>query len=312
MDKKIIDVSSWQGYIDWEKASKEVELAILRASCGKNKDAKVEEYARGCKNNGIPFGVYHFTYATNVIAAKAEAEKFYNSAKNLDPAFWVLDFEAPELVEMWNKGGGYKAQAKNILDTFVKRLRELGAKRIALYTWEWMGKAFPDSKYNWAFRWYALYGKNTGGVTAQPSAGSCQLHQYTSKGKVNGIKTNVDLNQLFGGATLEDILGVVEKPSEDVVEPEKDVPEVKDEEPEEEGEERYVVTRLLKEGSIGLQVRWLQTRLNEEGFKCGNIDGIFGSRTTDAVKKFQKKKGLKVDGLAGKNTVTALGGVYKG
>lgn len=312
MNKKIIDVSAWQGYIDWEKVSKEVELAILRASCGNNKDAKVEEYARGCRNNGIPFGVYHFTYATNVIAAKSEAEKFYKSAKDLNPAFWVLDFEAPELVEMWNKGGGYKTQAKNVLDTFVKRLRELGAERIVLYTWEWMGKAFPDSKYNWAFRWYALYGKNTGGVTAQPSAGSCQLHQYTSKGKINGIKSNVDLNQLFGGATLDDLLGTAEKPSEGVVEPEKDIPESKEELPEEDAEERYIVTRLLKQGSIGLQVRWLQNRLNEEGFKCGNVDGIFGIDTFNALRKYQKAKHLKVDGVAGKNTVEALGGSYRG
>ena len=58
----------------------------------------------------------------------------------------------------------------------------------------------------------------------------------------------------------------------------------------------------------GDDVKNLQKALDHEGYAVGSIDGIFGTRTRDAVKAFQKIKKLTVDGIAGKNTITALGG----
>ena len=59
----IVDISSWQGTIDWAKASKQIELAILRASVGSNKDQKYVEYAEGCRKYGVPYGCYHYLKA---------------------------------------------------------------------------------------------------------------------------------------------------------------------------------------------------------------------------------------------------------
>lgn len=206
MAQKIIDVSQWQGDINWGKvASDNVGMAILRASCYLNKDKKVDEYAKGCKANGIPFGVYHYTGLTNNTRAKQEADVFYNSAKNLNPHFWVLDLEDPTIVGYWNKGTTWQNQIKEAVDTFCARLRERGAERIVIYTWEWWGKQLPTARYHWAWRWYASYGKNTGKPTT--TATGCQLHQYTSKGKVAGINTAVDLSQLVGDATIAGLLG---------------------------------------------------------------------------------------------------------
>ena len=47
-------------------------------------------------------------------------------------------------------------------------------------------------------------------------------------------------------------------------------------------------TAVLKMGSSGSQVRTLQTKLNNWGYNCGTVDGIFGSKTLAAVKQFQK------------------------
>ena len=63
---------------------------------------------------------------------------------------------------------------------------------------------------------------------------------------------------------------------------------------------------LLKNGSKGEAVKALQTMLNKLGFDCGTVDGIFGSKTEAAVRLFQAAKGLKVDGIAGEATQTAL------
>ena len=67
------------------------------------------------------------------------------------------------------------------------------------------------------------------------------------------------------------------------------------------------VFALSKYGSRGAEVRTIQTKLKRWGYYNGNVDGIYGSGTLAAVKKFQKKNGLKVDGIAGKKTLEAMG-----
>ncbi|HOJ12037.1 MAG TPA: spore cortex-lytic enzyme [Clostridiales bacterium] len=60
-------------------------------------------------------------------------------------------------------------------------------------------------------------------------------------------------------------------------------------------------------GSRGQEVINIQTRLKKWGYYKGDIDGIFGSQTYQAVRYFQSKNGLKVDGIAGPETLAALG-----
>lgn len=69
----------------------------------------------------------------------------------------------------------------------------------------------------------------------------------------------------------------------------------------------YNVTALSKYGSTGEEVTSIQTKLQELGYYKGNIDGIYGSGTKNAVIQFQKAKGLDADGIAGSKTLAALG-----
>lgn len=64
---------------------------------------------------------------------------------------------------------------------------------------------------------------------------------------------------------------------------------------------------LSKVGSRGSEVTAIQTRLAELGYFKDRVDGIFGSRTKAAVIAFQRDRGLTADGVAGKNTLAALG-----
>jgi len=68
-----------------------------------------------------------------------------------------------------------------------------------------------------------------------------------------------------------------------------------------------VVEALSKYGSRGSEVRTIQEKLKRWGYYTGNVDGIYGSLTVAAVKRFQQKNGLAVDGIAGKNTLNAMG-----
>lgn len=67
------------------------------------------------------------------------------------------------------------------------------------------------------------------------------------------------------------------------------------------------VNALSKYGSSGEEVRKIQTKLKNWGYYNGAIDGIFGSRTLKAVKSFQSKNGLTVDGIVGEKTLAAMG-----
>ena len=67
------------------------------------------------------------------------------------------------------------------------------------------------------------------------------------------------------------------------------------------------VEALSKYGSRGDEVRQIQTKLRRWGYYTGSIDGIYGSQTQKAVRYFQSKNGLTVDGIAGKNTLNAMG-----
>lgn len=68
-----------------------------------------------------------------------------------------------------------------------------------------------------------------------------------------------------------------------------------------------IVQALSKYGSRGEEVRTIQTKLKRWGYYSGNVDGIYGSQTLAAVKYFQRKNGLVVDGIAGKRTLEAMG-----
>ncbi len=67
------------------------------------------------------------------------------------------------------------------------------------------------------------------------------------------------------------------------------------------------VEALSKYGSRGSEVTQIQTKLKRWGYYNGNIDGIYGSQTVEAVKYFQRKNGLTVDGIAGPATLKAMG-----
>lgn len=67
------------------------------------------------------------------------------------------------------------------------------------------------------------------------------------------------------------------------------------------------ILALSKRGSTGTEVRNIQTRLKNWGYLNGGVDGIYGAKTEEAVKKFQRKNGLTPDGVAGPATLAKIG-----
>jgi peptidoglycan hydrolase-like protein with peptidoglycan-binding domain len=64
---------------------------------------------------------------------------------------------------------------------------------------------------------------------------------------------------------------------------------------------------MLSNGSRGDAVKALQAKLQAMGFNPGTVDGVFGPKTDQAVRRYQEQNGLQIDGIAGPETFTSLG-----
>ncbi len=71
--------------------------------------------------------------------------------------------------------------------------------------------------------------------------------------------------------------------------------------------DEVVCAAAIKQGSSGATVKKIQQKLKNWGYYKGSVDGVYGAKTTAAVKYFQKKNGLTADGIVGTKTLAALG-----
>ena len=72
-------------------------------------------------------------------------------------------------------------------------------------------------------------------------------------------------------------------------------------------ENNNIAETLSRYGSTGSEVIQIQTKLRNWGYYNGAVDGVYGSRTVAAVKYFQRRNGLTADGIAGDQTLSAMG-----
>lgn len=196
--KAIIDISKWNGAIDFDALKDHVSLVIARAASGSDPDPMFDQYAKAMVERGIPFGVYGYSYAADTAKAVDEAAKLIQYAGKYKPLFYVLDAEEEFITP-------------EVIEAYANELRSLGAERIGCYV-----AHHRYTQYGYAslaplfdFTWIPRYGKNDGTVdgSVQPSY-ACDLWQYTSAGKIAGIDGKVDMNIITGsGKSQEWFLG---------------------------------------------------------------------------------------------------------
>lgn len=190
MEVKGIDVSRYQGTIDWAKVKKAgVKFAMLRCGTGYGggtKDTKFETNYKNAKAQGIAVGAYFYTYAKN----KAEAEKdAYNVLK------WIKgkQFEYPIAYDVEDnsiKNLGMAVISENI-KTFCEILEKAGYYVSVYANKDWLvNRIDADCKKKYD-TWLAQWNNK---VTYDGSYG---MWQYTSSGKVDGINGNCDLDYAY-------------------------------------------------------------------------------------------------------------------
>lgn len=191
MNKIGIDVSSYQGKIDWKKAKADgiafAVLKIIRKDL--NPDNQFENNWKGCEEAGIEIkGVYNYSYATTVSKARSDAKKVLSILNGRKAMVW-LDVE-----DNCQKGLG--ENLIKIINAYADVIKSAGLE-FGIYT----GQSFYNSYINpyggVAYPlWIARYGANDGKMAEKyrPQIDGVVAWQYTSKGSVNGISGNVDMN----------------------------------------------------------------------------------------------------------------------
>ena len=316
MAYKMIDVSSWQGNIDWNKVKASgVTGAIIRAGFNINGiDSKFISNINGAIKAGMHIGIYWFSYAYTDAMAKAEADyciKTIASYKNyIDmPVFFDWEYDSMD----WAKKHGVnpsRSLITSMTKVFCDRIKSAGYMAGFYYNYDYKNNHYDMARLANFYHWYALY-------TSSRASGA-DIQQYSSTGRVSGISGNVDMNRCYvefwkdkkpvPKLTVDGLFGY-----KSTIRLQQWLATTQDGKIS--GQTATVKPYIpnLISATYGGQgstcIRALQRYLNRNGYGAGTVDGYCGKNTIKALQKFlnaQKFNVHGVDGIFGANTAKAL------
>ena len=298
---KGIDVSNHNQQINWSQVkSSGVECVYIKATEGTTyQDPYLNSHYNGAKSVGILTGFYHFLVGSS--SPETQAENFYNNIKdkenNLLPC---VDLEHSN-----NEPSEFMDYALR----FIQKFKALSSKDICIYACPSFIEEKLDSRLAKYPLWCAHYGVDRPGFT-KVWGSSYAGHQYTEKGSVPGVTGNVDMNNfnegILTGSQMVQAAAVNTNNIYIPLQQELNRQGFKDKNgnvlsvdgiP---GELTLSACPTVRKGAKGNITRWIQEELNIEA------DGDFGEMTEEAVKAFQRTRGLLIDGIVGNETWRAL------
>lgn len=191
MVKHGIDVSKFQGLIDWQEVKKHIDFAIIRCGYGSNLESQDDPYfkrnADECTRLKIPFGVYLYSYATNEREALSEAKHVLRLVKDYQMAYPVYY----DLEDNNTTGRQSNQTIANIAQTFAQRLEQEGYYVGMYASLFWFRTKLTSPIFNEYTKWIARYNDELN------YDGEYGMLQYSATGNVLGIDTMVDLNYAY-------------------------------------------------------------------------------------------------------------------
>ena len=211
--KGVIDVSEWQGDIDWAKAKADgVEGVIIRLGYGEgnNADKKAQRNISECKRLGIPFGIYWYSYADTPALAKEEGTDVVAKLKQFGVNPSDLAYPVYYDLEKWTWEGHQPPTDPNVYNNIVNNwysaLQSAGYKNLGVYSYtSYLQGPLKHADIYAKTTWVAQYGARMG-FDSFPT--NSRGWQYTSSGKVDGISGNVDMNA-FGNKEYESLINLL-------------------------------------------------------------------------------------------------------
>lgn len=311
MSKKGIDVSEFQGKIDWEKVKNDgIEFAILRCGYGMDfsnqDDVEYERNANECERLGIPYGVYLMSYANTVEKARSEAEHVLRliEGRKISLGVWY------DIEDNGTSGAINKETLTNIINTFCNTIKNAGYKVGVYASLNWLEnkieKTIKDNYDIWVAQYYSKC----------EYEGKYIMWQHTSSGKVNGISTNVDMNILYEDLPVinnNDNNNSKTNNSEIVKSLQKALNKDYNCGLDVDGiigslTTKAVNNNMVRNFTVGEFAKWVQERLIAKGYSLNEfgVDGRYGDESEKKVREFQANCDIDVDGIVGINTVNRL------
>ena len=187
-----IDVSKWQGNIDWAQASSAVSFAIIRCGFRGSSgniavDPKFAQNIQGAKANGVRVGVYFYSIAMNEAQAVEEASLAVQQVSQYGGV------SLPIYIDMEDSRQLSLSQAERdaIVMAFCRTVQNSGYSAGVYANKNWLTKYLTPSSYGGISIWVAQYN------TQCTYKGRYDIWQYSSKGSIPGISGNVDLNTSY-------------------------------------------------------------------------------------------------------------------
>lgn len=191
-----IDVSSWQEAINWSLVKSQIDFAIIRLGYGDNVERQDDKYflnnVNGCIANNIPFGVYIYSYATN-LGGNASIQSEVDHCKRLlskigkKPFCVYIDMEDDSTIKLG------KTLLTNFALEFCKQITQAGYKAGVYANQNWFQNYLNTStiaSYGYSI-WCAKYSDNKPNISS-----NYDIWQYSASGKINGINGNVDMDTM--------------------------------------------------------------------------------------------------------------------
>lgn len=289
---KGVDVSTWQGSINWEKAAASgIKFAMIRAGYGQNNiDQQFRANAMGAVKAGVYVGFYWFSYAYTNEMAWAEANYLVEAVKSLGlPVMFPLAFDYEYDSDVKAKAAGYSPDIVKQADTFLARIEERGGYAMNYTNVDYLNRGF--SRLTQFDLWLAHWGRS------EPSR-KCGIWQYGSDGSVPGMSGRIDMDLAYIDypAVMKDkgLNILTDEEREAIV-----VPVVKH-------PYGYAsrTTGYVRYGKTHDGVKAVQYALDALGYDIGSdgIDGMYGVNTRAAVIRFQANHGISADGIVGDET----------
>lgn len=242
-----VDVSDWQGEIDWEAAKAAgVQFAMIKAGSGQSGSEDTFRYnADECTRLGIPFGVYWFSYAYNTDFARKEARRCLEMVRGYKlsyPIAWDYEYASYD----YNVSVGITPTRSLVSDmarAFLEEIEAAGYYAALYANPDYINRFFDARLINRYDIWLAQWqGNDKLPEDKPPMAGG--MWQYSNQGHIDGIPERVDLDYAY-----YDYPAIIGQPAEPEPEPEPENPE-EEETPMTWQEEQQAATEWVKETGI--------------------------------------------------------------
>ena len=287
VQRKGIDISRYQGKPNFSKVKNDVEFVIIQAGFGRYSgqvDAEFERNYSECKKNGIPVGVYWFSYASDVNDAKLEAKACLEAIKG-------KQFEYPIYFDI--EGSACTGDVSGKCKAFCETLEKAGYFAGIYISRSPAQQHLNDYCINNYALWLAEYGSKLNW------SGPVGMWQYSSNGTISGIGDlepyDVDMNLCY-----VDYPTIIKEKGLNGFTPTSDVdPEPLDTVGFKRGYTELGVLAYKQLLMLALEKGLVHTKVkNDQGF---------GSGTELATNEFLASIHKIQNGIAGKNTIKALG-----